>query len=63
MSESALGTRLHATQALLRWRRASQVDGVDIATRETPLRVFMRSMATRRQHAVTMAFGVETHPL
>jgi putative photosynthetic complex assembly protein 2 len=44
VSESALGTRLHATQALLRWRRASQVDGVDIATRETPLRVFMRSI-------------------
>ena len=30
--------------ALLRWRRASQLEGTDIATRETTARVFMRSV-------------------
>ncbi len=34
----------NATLALLRWRKVSQVGGIDIATRETTARVFMRSV-------------------
>jgi putative photosynthetic complex assembly protein 2 len=34
----------HAAVALLRARRAASMDGVDIATRETTVRVFMRSV-------------------
>jgi len=34
----------NATLALLRWRKVSHVGGIDIATRETTARVFMRSV-------------------
>jgi len=34
----------NAALALLRWRKASHLEGTDIATRETTARVFMRSV-------------------